>query len=165
MTDASLGVDCTRCIGLCCIALSFDRGPAFAFDKPAGVACPELTAAHRCRIHDRLAQSGMAGCAAYDCLGAGQLVTAMFEGLTPASSPAVARAMFHAFAMLREVQAMRRALGPRAIGDLADRLAPSAGWTYAQIATLDLEHLRRLARERLAAVSPAVTARSSPSTH
>ena len=27
MPDASLRGDCSRCIGLCCVALAFDRGP------------------------------------------------------------------------------------------------------------------------------------------
>jgi hypothetical protein len=39
MPDAPLLGDCSRCIGLCCVSLAFDRGPRFAFDKRAGEAC------------------------------------------------------------------------------------------------------------------------------
>ncbi len=148
-TDPSLRADCSRCIGLCCIALAFDRGPSFAFDKATGEACPQLTASHACRIHDHLEPAGMSGCAAYDCLGAGQLTTAMFAGLATAASPATRRAMFRAFAVLREVQALRRALGSRIGGELLEALAPTGGWTYQRVATLDLGAIRRLVRKHL----------------
>jgi hypothetical protein len=39
MDDAEFRGDCARCAGLCCVLLAFDRGPLFAFDKPAGIAC------------------------------------------------------------------------------------------------------------------------------
>ena len=132
MTDPDLlRGDCSRCIGLCCVALSFDRGPYFAFDQPAGDSCRHLSAEHRCRIHERLAQSGMTGCARFDCLGAGQLVTAMFRGLTPGDSPATQRQMFRAFALMREIQLLRRTLGR--VGLAADGLEPAEGWTLASL--------------------------------
>ena len=70
-----LTADCTRCVGLCCVVLPFSRSADFAFDKQAGTPCRHLTADARCRIHDRLGESGMRGCVAYDCFGAGQSVT------------------------------------------------------------------------------------------
>ena len=70
-----LTADCTRCVGLCCVVLPFARSADFAFDKPAGKPCRHLAADHGCRIHDRLLDSGMRGCVAYDCFGAGQAVT------------------------------------------------------------------------------------------
>ena len=70
-----LTADCTRCVGLCCVVLPFARSADFAFDKPAGEPCRHLAADHGCRIHDRLLDSGMRGCVAYDCFGAGQAVT------------------------------------------------------------------------------------------
>jgi hypothetical protein len=70
-----LTADCARCVGLCCVVLPFSRSADFAFDKPAGTPCRHLTADARCRIHDRLGASGMRGCVAYDCFGAGQSVT------------------------------------------------------------------------------------------
>ena len=70
-----LTADCTRCVGLCCVVLPFSRSADFAFDKPAGTPCRHLAADARCGIHDRLRESGMRGCVAYDCFGAGQSVT------------------------------------------------------------------------------------------
>lgn len=70
-----LTADCARCVGLCCVVLPFSRSADFAFDKPAGTPCRHLAADARCSIHDRLGESGMRGCVAYDCFGAGQSVT------------------------------------------------------------------------------------------
>jgi hypothetical protein len=70
-----LTADCARCVGLCCVVLPFSRSADFAFDKPAGTPCRHLAEDARCRIHDRLGESGMRGCVAYDCFGAGQSVT------------------------------------------------------------------------------------------
>jgi Pentapeptide repeats (8 copies) len=72
-----LAADCSRCVGLCCVAPAFVASADFAFSKPAGVACRHLGADARCSIHDRLRPAGMPGCAAYDCFGAGQRVVAL----------------------------------------------------------------------------------------
>jgi hypothetical protein len=70
--------DCGKCVAICCVATAFDRSELFAFDKPAGVACRHLTAAHRCRVHETLGTRGLLGCAIYDCYGAGQRLTEAF---------------------------------------------------------------------------------------
>ncbi|MFT3843003.1 MAG: hypothetical protein QM723_38800 [Myxococcaceae bacterium] len=75
----------------------------FAFDKKAGVPCPNLDGCDRCRVHDRLEAEGFGGCRAYDCLGAGQRVTAMFAGRSWRDDPRVRRLMIEAFAEMREV--------------------------------------------------------------
>jgi hypothetical protein len=128
--------DCGRCAALCCVALALDRGPHFAIDKPAGEACPHQAADHRCAIHSRLAQSGFAGCAAYDCLGAGQLATAMFAGLD-IGLPAIRRARLDAFARLTRLQALRLALSR--LG--RDIPAPKS---YAELLLVDLRALAAL---------------------
>jgi hypothetical protein len=133
MSDGSFRGDCGRCDALCCTALAFDRGPHFAIDKPAGVACPNLTE-HQCAIHDRLAARGFSGCAAYDCRGAGQLATAMFAGLDPAAD-AVRRARFEAFARLRRIQILRLAL--QRFGHQVQ--APAS---YAELLVMDVDALR-----------------------
>jgi len=148
MTDLDLlRGDCSRCIGLCCVALSFDRGPHFAFDKPAGEACRHLSAQHRCRIHSALAQSGMVGCVRFDCLGAGQLVIEMFRGLAPNDTPAVGRAMSLAFARTREVQTLRHVLAraPAESAAALDSSLESAAASYAALLQFDLAHARRVA--------------------
>lgn len=73
---AGLVSDCARCRGLCCVSLYFSATDGFPEDKPAGVACTNLLPDCRCGIHGALAARGMKGCVAFDCLGAGQRVTA-----------------------------------------------------------------------------------------
>ena len=102
MTDASLRSDCSRCIGLCCVFLAFDRGPLFGFDKAAGEACRHLDGCDRCSIHDDLEARGFGGCAGYDCFGAGQAVTAMFEGRHWRDGERTMRAMYDAFIRVRD---------------------------------------------------------------
>lgn len=102
MDDASLRADCGRCIGLCCVLLAFDAGNGFAFDKPAHQPCRHLGGDHRCGIHAGLVAKGMSGCAAYDCHGAGQAVTAMFQGHHWSESPTTLRLMAEVFRRVRE---------------------------------------------------------------
>lgn len=73
--SVALRADCSSCAALCCVVPAFARSSQFAITKPAGVACPNLDA-YRCAIHADLRGRGFAGCAAYDCFGAGQRVTA-----------------------------------------------------------------------------------------
>lgn len=75
-----LSGDCTRCFGLCCVALPFAASADFALDKPAGTPCPNLRDDHRCGIHARLRTEGFTGCTVYDCFGAGQKVSQVTFG-------------------------------------------------------------------------------------
>jgi hypothetical protein len=78
-----LGARCDDCAALCCVLPPFERSAQFAATKPALTACRHL-AAHRCTIHDRLPDAGYEGCVAFDCLGAGQRVTAALARPLPA---------------------------------------------------------------------------------
>ncbi|WP_427884801.1 pentapeptide repeat-containing protein [Kribbella sp. GL6] len=71
-TRTDLQADCSRCVGLCCVVLTFAKSADFAIDKPAGEPCPNLSDDHRCTIHSRLRDEGFPGCTVYDCFGAGQ---------------------------------------------------------------------------------------------
>lgn len=85
------------------MALSFDKGPDFAFDKNADEPCRHLNG-HLCSIHDRLKEKGFRGCVAYDCLGAGnRVVQEVFGGRSWQDDPRLARPMMEAFAGMREV--------------------------------------------------------------
>lgn len=75
-----LTADCSRCVALCCVAPGFSASADFAIDKPAGRPCPNLQPDFRCGIHATLRRDGFAGCAAYDCFGAGQHVTRRYGG-------------------------------------------------------------------------------------
>lgn len=152
-----LSADCGRCAGLCCVALAFDRGPLFGYDKPAGEACRHLSPTHRCTIHANRAARGFAGCAAYDCLGAGQAATALFSGTLPSES--TYRARLTAFRILREVHTLAAALTRLADDNETRRcrelLDPPTGWTYAGLLLLErspiLSEVRGFLATRLAA--------------
>lgn len=76
MLPTELLSDCARCAALCCVELAFDRSEAFAFDKPAGEPCRHLQA-NRCSVHALREESGLGGCVAYECFGAGPRATAL----------------------------------------------------------------------------------------
>jgi hypothetical protein len=75
-----LQADCTNCSGLCCVVPAFVKSSDFAIDKPAGTPCPNLQPDSRCGIHNSLRTQGFAGCAVYDCFGAGQQVSRLSLG-------------------------------------------------------------------------------------
>jgi hypothetical protein len=64
---------------LCCVAPSFERSEEFAYDKPAGARCMNLTASHQCSIHTERVERGFVGCTLYDCYGSGQRATGDFR--------------------------------------------------------------------------------------
>lgn len=96
--------DCTRCVGLCCVALPFARSSDFAFDKPAGEPCRNLTTDFRCTIHASLRDRGMTGCTVYECFGAGQHVTqGTYGGRSWREHPETRAEMFAVFPVMRHL--------------------------------------------------------------
>jgi uncharacterized protein YjbI with pentapeptide repeats len=96
--------ECTRCLGLCCVAPVLTVSADFAISKPAGRPCPNLLPDFRCGIHDLLRERGFPGCTAFDCFGAGQQVSERtFAGRDWRSSPELAGRVFAAFAVLRQL--------------------------------------------------------------
>lgn len=92
--------------------LGFAASADFAEDKPPHTPCRHLRRDFRCSIHAELPERGYPGCVAYDCQGAGQLVTQItFGGADWRSSPALAPAMFGAFEVVRRLQELRWYLG------------------------------------------------------
>ncbi len=146
MSDPDLSPDCSRCEALCCVLLPFDAGPAFAFDKPGGVACRHLGPGHRCTIHGQLAERGFAGCVAYSCLGAGQRATEILIAGQPWRGDAERmQKVEDGFRILRQVHealALLRAAGGLALpGDtearreaLIARLDAGRDWTAESLA-------------------------------
>jgi hypothetical protein len=163
MTPITLRADCTQCASLCCVALSFERSSLFAFDKEAGEPCAHLSRCGACRIHGERAARGFAGCASYDCLGAGQYVTqAMFGGRSWTADRALLGPMMEAFAIVREIHAVVLALqstsehampadtGARLTGYLR-ALQPEVSWTPDELKSARLALLLREARKFLRA--------------
>jgi hypothetical protein len=172
MDCLSLRADCAQCAALCCVALAFDRSDLFAMDKPAGQPCPNLSARGRCTIHASRAARGFAGCAGYDCLGAGQHVTGLFAGRTWRDGPETAQAMFDAFAMMRQVHELvlllRTARGmPLSATHRAQCEALLAlldkTWAIADLPDFAMEAIAREVRAFLAALRGYVSIRTGTS--
>ncbi|WP_018215590.1 pentapeptide repeat-containing protein [Salinispora vitiensis] len=97
-----LRADCSRCVGICCVAPAFAASADFAIDKPAGRPCPNLRPDLRCGIHSELRSRGFPGCTVFDCFGAGQRVTQVtFGGRDWRDDQPTARAMFDTFTVVR----------------------------------------------------------------
>ncbi len=108
MPKPPLRGECDRCAALCCVGHAFDRSESFAFDKAADVPCSNLDENNRCIVHAHLAAAGFPGCAAYDCYGAGQVVTQeMFGGRSWRDEPGLLPPMMDAFRALRRVHELR----------------------------------------------------------
>lgn len=102
--EPDLHADCSRCFGLCCVALPFARSADFPIDKAAGAPCPKLEPDFRCGIHARLREEGFRGCSAFDCFGAGQKVSQeTFGGHSWQEDHGVARRMFEVFRVMRQL--------------------------------------------------------------
>ncbi|RZL35089.1 MAG: hypothetical protein EOP35_15530 [Rubrivivax sp.] len=105
---AHLKADCSACAALCCVIPPFDALQGFGFDKAAQTPCHHLCADHRCGIHTELMDRGFAGCVAFDCLGAGQRLTAQaierFGSADWRARADVAGWLFAAYPRVREVQ-------------------------------------------------------------
>jgi hypothetical protein len=100
-----LRADCSRCVGLCCVALAFARSADFAFTKDAGEPCVNLEEDYRCVIHPELRERGFKGCTVFDCFGAGQKVTQHTDGGASWRDDADIRAsMFAVFPVVRQLQ-------------------------------------------------------------
>ncbi|MBO4160167.1 pentapeptide repeat-containing protein [Micromonospora antibiotica] len=165
-----LRADCTRCVGLCCVAPAFTASADFAHDKPAGRPCPRLGADSRCGIHDELRERGYPGCVVFDCFGAGQRVSQVtYPGRDWRDDPTTAAGMFAAFAVARPLHELlwylteAMALTPhgplrdqlRAARDTTDTLA--AG-TPGELASVDVDAHRGRVNPLLAAASEAARA-------
>jgi hypothetical protein len=149
-----LRADCGACAALCCVAPGFEVSADFPIRKPAGQECPNLTDDFRCRIHGRLRDDGFSGCVAYDCFGAGQAATRAYQGRTWRTEPAVARAMFTTFDVLRALhemlwytfEAMAR-LPPGALHDdvrrVHQRTLELAGSSPEELVNVDVDAHRR----------------------
>lgn len=172
-----LRADCSRCFGLCCVALPFARSADFADDKPAGVPCRNLEADFRCRIHDRLRASGFRGCTVFDCRGAGQRVSQeTFSGRDWRSDDEVARQMFAVFPVMLHLHDLLghlvagRALLEAAedvallseLGRALERVQQVASGTPEELLALDRGALHAAVADLLARVSGAVRDTAAP---
>jgi hypothetical protein len=126
--------------------LGFAASADFAEDKAPRTPCRHLDAGFRCGIHAELAARGYPGCVAYDCAGAGQLVTHdTFGGADWRASPGTAAPMFAAFEVARRLQELRWYLEQALALDAAGPLRAALAGALAEV-----EALTRLGPDDLA---------------
>lgn len=101
----ALRPDCARCAALCCAAFPFTPSADFPIRKAAGAACPQLRADLRCAVHGELRERGFAGCANFDCFGAGQRVSQAIPG-DWRTDPALATRVFDTFQGVFQLHAL-----------------------------------------------------------
>jgi hypothetical protein len=148
--SVELRADCSRCFALCCAAPAFARSADFALDKPAGVRCPKLQEDDRCSIHASLRREGFAGCATFDCLGAGQQVSQItFGGVRPPDPTQ----LYAAFSVMRPLFELLRYASETDL-DVAE-LVGLAAQDADFLADLDVDALRDMWAPRLLAWSAA----------
>jgi uncharacterized protein YjbI with pentapeptide repeats len=160
-----LTADCSRCAGLCCVALPFAASADFAVDKAAGTPCRHLQPDFRCGIHAGLREAGYPGCTAYECFGAGQqVVQVTFGGRDWRGHPELAESMFAVFPVVRVLHellwylAEARALDAAApLSDALDAAVAEtdrlAAGTPEELAARDVEAHRRSVADLLGQVS------------
>lgn len=100
----ALTADCNACMGICCVAPSFDKGSEFSLSKPALTPCPHLNDKNRCKIYRNLDWHGFPACAAFDCKGAGQYLTqVMYPGKSWREDPILKAEIAESYRRLRRV--------------------------------------------------------------
>lgn len=151
MVDAArLRSDCSQCFGLCCVAPAFAKSSDFAVDKAHGEPCPNLAEDFRCRIHDRLRESGFRGCVVFECFGAGQRVAQeTFAGVSWREDPASAQLMFDVFAVVRPLHELLVYLTEAASWPAAGSVRPALDQAIA-----DVDAVASLPADELARVDP-----------
>ena len=103
----SLEPDCSRCFGLCCVALPFARSADFPVSKSAGTPCRNLAPDFSCGIHAGLREQGWKGCTVFDCFGAGQQVSQVsFGGVSWRDAPETATRMFAVLPVMHQLHEM-----------------------------------------------------------
>jgi hypothetical protein len=84
--------------------LYFAASEGFPMDKAPGQPCCNLTDDFRCSVHQKLIVSGLKGCFAFDCFGAGQKVSQnCFAGRNWKEDPDLAEPMFKIFLIMRQL--------------------------------------------------------------
>jgi len=161
---SDLTADCSRCFGLCCVALPFRASADFPVDKVAGTPCHNLLGDFGCSIHADLRPAGYVGCTVYDCFGAGQKVAQLtYGGVSWRDAPATANQMYAVFPVVRQLHEMLRHLHEASA--ITGDGAASAGGPARQVEALlqETEELTRRDAEHLLALDvPAHRARVGP---
>ncbi|MGN0062619.1 MAG: pentapeptide repeat-containing protein [Nocardioides sp.] len=143
-----LHAECDQCFGLCCVLLPFSAADGFGTSKPGGTPCTNLDASDRCRIHDRLRESGWSGCVRFDCFGAGQQVSQVtYGGVSWRDQPNLGEmsAVLSVMRQVHELLALLDEAGRRGVAAAEPLTAETLALTGATpevLLTTDLDELR-----------------------
>ncbi len=156
----ALSADCSACMGICCVAPSFEKSTEFALSKPALTPCPHLNDKDRCKIYRDLDWHGFPACQKFDCKGAGQYLTqVVYPGKSWRDSPEMKAAMAESYRRLRrvhdllEIFTLAKTLPLDADQEAARQaaissLVPDDGWTEESLQAAEAEGLfARLQKE------------------
>jgi|GEM_PF-6558882 len=130
--DRDWPTDCTRCFGICCVALAHQPRAGFPAVKASHTACRHLGDDFRCRIFAHLEREGFTVCRAYDCYGAGPVVAARMRAEWGPWTPEMVASAHGHLTGFRELARMRmlivalRRHGGAEADALAGRLDPIA---------------------------------------
>jgi len=150
-----LKADCTRCAALCCVVFAFDKSESFAIDKAAGEICPHLGAAGRCAVFQNRERLGFPGCIAYDCHGAGQVITqTVFRGQHWRDDAGLATRMGAALSVLRRIHEQLLLLETakrlpltgterERLTSLKEKFLPDSEWTETDLSCFPIEEATR----------------------
>lgn len=156
--STDLKPDCANCAALCCVVFAFDKSESFALDKAAGEPCPNLDGCGRCQVFSQRDALGFKGCIAYDCHGAGQVITQdVFQGRTWRDDAALGARMGAALSVLRRIHEQLSLLETAArlpldrdelagLSALKARLTPEETWTEANLQSFRIDDTDRRVR-------------------
>ncbi|MGL4345533.1 MAG: pentapeptide repeat-containing protein [Cellulosilyticaceae bacterium] len=124
-----LKIDCKGCSGLCCVALYCSKVDGFPEDKEANVPCRHLEGDFRCDMHTELGKKGMKGCIHYECFGAGQKVTKMYQAIGNwRSTPEHREEIYELFLKVYQLHQMRWYLIDASGLELPQELGRECDW-------------------------------------
>lgn len=152
---SDLRADCARCSALCCFVYDLKTEHGFAVEKAALARCGHLDDDDRCAIHAVRASRGFAGCASYECWGAGQRVTEGWllgarvdDSVDPIS---LARAFLAMVSLHEQLALVDTALGLARDPALAADLRAALGRFQSAVSD-DIDDVRTIVRALLARV-------------
>lgn len=157
------------------MALHFDKGDMFAFDKLAQEPCRNLApGTHHCTIHESLIEKGFAGCVRFDCLGAGQrTIQDVFSGRSWIEDRTLLPDMITAFRLMRRLHESLEILSlcsdlplddtqESLVSDLQHQLSPPNGkWTLDDLVALETNSVFEGFNAQLAGLQSAVARRAA----
>ena len=143
--DDSYRADCERCFGLCCIVMAHVPSNGFPEEKPPNRRCRNLTRENRCAVFGSLEREGYLVCRAYDCFGAGPMVSAWIEA---DGFEAPGQSRLEEFRLLSRLRLLAKVAREQTLGEGRGRsevfqALDAVGARYQRSANLDMDQATR----------------------